>query len=249
MPVGIQLKYVESMGFIKYLTKRILKQVSVLFKNEIKCYLFIFLLVHFSSQSQNRNFERIKVQGTVTDALGKPVKNAVLYVDSVKTFEKTNKNGYYKFRLNKSSKLLSMFSQLHGITNVFYNGQSRIDFKFEESNNKVGERELENMGYTIRTPKKGTIDPSKFKDYTDIFQLIRAMFTGVVVNGNSIVVRGKSTFGNDTQPLFLVDDTYVDNISNINPLEVESIELLKGNDATLYGSRGGNGVFLIYLKK
>ncbi|MDC6390119.1 TonB-dependent receptor plug domain-containing protein [Maribacter sp. PR1] len=226
-----------------------MKQFSALFKNGLNSYLFICLLVCCSVKSQKSKSERIKIEGVVTDAAGNPIKNAVLYVDSVKTFERSNKNGFYKFRIDGSTKFLSMFSELHGIQNTIYNGQHKIDFQFDESYNKLSERELENMGYTIRIPKKGTVDPSKFKDYSDIFQLIREMFTGVVVNGNNIVVRGKSTFGSNTQPLFIVDDTYVNDISNINPIEVRSIELLKGSDATLYGSRGGNGVFLIYLKK
>lgn len=72
------------------------------------------------------------------------------------------------------------------------------------------------------------------------------MFTGVEVNGNNIVVRGVSSFGSSA-PLFIIDDSYVTDISFIPPVEIKSIELLKGEDTTLYGSRGANGVFLYAL--
>ncbi len=96
--------------------------------------------------------------------------------------------------------------------------------------------------------QKGMISPSRFKEFSSIYQLIREMFTGVEVNGSNIVVRGVSSFG-DTPPLFVVDESYVSDISFIQPAEVESIILLKGEDTAIYGSRGANGVFLIRLKR
>lgn len=217
----------------------------------MKLYLFIFLFFFLYSlaNSQKTDSQRRKIQGKVTDSGGLPVKNAIIYVDSVKTFERTNKYGLYKFRIDGNTTTLSMFSGLHGIKNIIYSGQNEIDFQYGVKDKGMSERELENLGYTIIAPRKGTIDSRKFKDYSDIYQLIREMFTGVVVNGKNILVRGKSTFGNNTTPLFVVDDTYVNDISFINPVEVQSIELLKGSDATIYGTRGGNGVFRIYLKK
>ena len=54
------------------------------------------------------------------------------------------------------------------------------------------------MGYVIEAPVKGTIDSSRYKEFTDVFQLIREMFNGVEVNRNNIVVRGVSSFGSST---------------------------------------------------
>lgn len=50
-------------------------------------------------------------------------------------------------------------------------------------------------------------------------------------------------------PLFDVDGSYVSDISFISPAEVKSIEILKGEDAALYGSRGGHVVIIITLLK
>jgi TonB-linked SusC/RagA family outer membrane protein len=83
-----------------------------------------------------------------------------------------------------------------------------------------------------------------------------------------IVIRGNSSFTGNNQPLFVVDGMAIDNsdgsagvstnggldmgngASDINPEDVESIDILKGpNAAALYGSRAANGVIIITTKK
>ncbi len=85
-----------------------------------------------------------------------------------------------------------------------------------------------------------------------------------------VVIRGNNSITGNNQPLFVVDGIPVDNSSgdsrvrtsantdldygnvaaNINPEDIESIEVLKGpNAAALYGSRAANGAILITTKK
>ena len=64
-----------------------------------------------------------------------------------------------------------------------------------------------------------------------------------------IRVRGVSSFTN-SDPCYVVDGLIMDNISFLNPNEVESMEVLKDASATaIYGSRGANGVILITTKQ
>ncbi|MDR0864393.1 MAG: SusC/RagA family TonB-linked outer membrane protein [Candidatus Symbiothrix sp.] len=83
-----------------------------------------------------------------------------------------------------------------------------------------------------------------------------------------IVIRGNSSFTGNNQPLFVIDGMQIDNndgsngvnknggldmgngASDINPDDIESIDVLKGpNAAALYGSRAANGVIIITTKK
>jgi TonB-linked SusC/RagA family outer membrane protein len=84
--------------------------------------------------------------------------------------------------------------------------------------------------------------------------------------GSGIVIRGFATIQGDGQPLFVIDGMPIDNsvtvtagsdagfaysnrASDINPADVESVEILKGAAAAaLYGIRGANGVVLITTK-
>lgn len=81
---------------------------------------------------------------------------------------------------------------------------------------------------------------------SSIYDMIR-MQPGVQVNDNGqILVRGTGTNSTATQPLFIVDDLRVDNISTINPEDVWSIEVIKDASANIYGGmESTNGVILI----
>jgi TonB-dependent SusC/RagA subfamily outer membrane receptor len=75
--------------------------------------------------------------------------------------------------------------------------------------------------------------------------MIKGEVPGVQVNGTSITIRGTGSIMSSTEPLFIVDGIAVNQISDISPVEVKSIEVLKGASASIYGSRGANGVILI----
>ncbi len=85
--------------------------------------------------------------------------------------------------------------------------------------------------------------------------------------GSFIIIRGLKTLQGNGQPLFVVDGTPIDNsfnvtgddasagtsssnrASDINPNDIESIEVLKGaSAAAIYGARAANGVILITTK-
>ena len=64
----------------------------------------------------------------------------------------------------------------------------------------------------------------------------------------AIRVRGASTFERGVTP-YVVDGVIMDNIENINPIDIESIEILKdAASASIYGARSANGVILITTK-
>jgi TonB-dependent SusC/RagA subfamily outer membrane receptor len=86
--------------------------------------------------------------------------------------------------------------------------------------------------------------------YQSVGQILEGRIPGVNVNGNNVNIRGNGSGGN-SNPLFLVDGMPVDAdfAMNMNPFDVERIEILKGPETAVYGSRGGNGVIAIYTKR
>ncbi len=111
----------------------------------------------------------------------------------------------------------------------------------------MSERDLAGLGFVVNPASKEDNGPESYKNYNTIFDLIGEKFTGVVVNGSNIKIRGSAVLtGNmNAEALFVVDGSYVSDISYILPVEVKNIEIPKGGDATLYGSRGGHGVIII----
>jgi TonB-dependent SusC/RagA subfamily outer membrane receptor len=86
-----------------------------------------------------------------------------------------------------------------------------------------------------------------FGNYSSIYDLIQGELAGVDVVNQTITIRGMDTF--DSTPLFVVDGTYRDDISNIHPLDVRSVKVIKGAGTSMYGSRGSNGVIVIETKQ
>ncbi|QCX36952.1 TonB-dependent receptor [Aureibaculum algae] len=66
-------------------------------------------------------------------------------------------------------------------------------------------------------------------------------------SGANISIRGISTNG-DSRPLILVDGNVIEDLSTINPGDIQSINVLKDATAGIYGVRAANGVILITTK-
>jgi len=65
----------------------------------------------------------------------------------------------------------------------------------------------------------------------------------------NIRIRGINTFGDNT-PLYIVDGVSIENIDDLNPNDIESIQVLKdASSAAVYGARAANGVIVVTTKK
>lgn len=113
-----------------------------------------------------------------------------------------------------------------------------------------------NIGYGEQEKDQMTTSVSKIKNtrqsesYSTIFEMIQGKCPGVQVNGERILIRGIGTNSDATDPLYIVDGVQVSSISSIDPIMVDSIEVLKdAASASIYGTQGANGVILITTKK
>jgi len=91
---------------------------------------------------------------------------------------------------------------------------------------------------------------------TDILSRIDGITSGLIFNtnrrqANDISIRGRSTIFANDKPLIVVDNfPYDGDINNINPNDIESINILKdAAAASIWGARSGNGVIVIVTKK
>jgi len=113
------------------------------------------------------------------------------------------------------------------------------------------------IGYGSTTKKDKTYASSKvdinnkeISAYTSMYDYLRGRVPGVeVTSSNRIVIRGVSTNSGETDPLILVDGVEVADLSSIDPINVDSVSVLKDASSSIYGSRGGNGVILINMKR
>ncbi len=68
--------------------------------------------------------------------------------------------------------------------------------------------------------------------------------------GFSITIRGENTINNSTEPLVVIDGLMGGDLNNLNPNDIQSMDILKDASSTaIYGARGANGVIIITTKK
>jgi TonB-dependent SusC/RagA subfamily outer membrane receptor len=93
-----------------------------------------------------------------------------------------------------------------------------------------------------------------------IENLLQAKVSGIIVRRTAsgaiaIQIRGSSPFSeNNSAPLYVINGTPIEAgpdgaMPDVNPYDIESIKVLKGADAALYGIQGANGVIVITTKK
>ncbi len=116
-------------------------------------------------------------------------------------------------------------------------------------------------GYTEKLSKDGNqssvmVKPNEErKSNLSLDDMIRRL-PGVQVSGSGrsarIKVSGAESFMAGTDPLFVLNgvalSSYSQLYSTVNPNDVSSVTVLKGSDATIYGSRGANGVIVVRTK-
>lgn len=230
-----------------------------MFEMRFKVILLIIILICSShiSFGQKTN-KKITITGIVLDAKQKPVEGATIFIDKVKTNSVTNQKGYYKVKVSPGANEILVFTLFNGASEEVINGRTSIDFILtgksteNEGKDKTGDNEVVNIGYGTSqkrdvTTSVGMIDGQdpKFASYQSIYDMIRGRVPGVEVVGKSIKIMGSSSLNISTEPLFVVDGIIVNSIEDILPQDVKSIEILKGASASVYGTRGANGVILI----
>lgn len=114
-----------------------------------------------------------------------------------------------------------------------------------------GSVDKNNLTYSVTQVE---VDDKESMVYTNIWDYLRGRVPGVMI-GNagpgetpSIVVRGINSVNSSTQPLFVLDGVETPDISFLNPNDVANVSVLKDSSASIYGTRGGNGVILITTK-
>lgn len=180
------------------------------------------------------------ITGRVTSSYSSPVSDAVIMIDGKATSVSTKKDGSYKIKVPSSAKMISVLAMNEGVKEELIAGRSVIDFYLEGAATKP----------EVTTPENDVNDLSdakhvKYANFSNIYEVLKTI-QGVSVSGTNIFIRGVGTI-NDATPLFVVDGLIVSSIADISPSTIKSIDLLKGADAAIYGSRGGNGVILIRL--
>lgn len=204
--------------------------------------------------------KKVKVTGYVIDGSGNPVTDVIILADGRSINAPVNKNGIFRFKTLPSTNSLAVYSASLGVIEKEFTVTDTISFIFEgilpdRPENPDSAEDIIDIGYGNSNKDEITTSISKIDvadqkraQYQNIYDMIAGTTPGVQVSGTSIRIRGVSSMLLSNEPLFIVNGMEAADISNIPPNDVASISVLKGAAASIYGSKGANGVILIKLK-
>ncbi|MEZ4827660.1 MAG: TonB-dependent receptor [Bacteroidia bacterium] len=178
------------------------------------------------------------------------------------------------FKVNASPEDVLLFSY-YGFSDVEVEvgNQTSIEVSMSEDVGSLSEVVIVGYGTQQRRNITGSIASIDAKEISRIptgssLQAMQGQVAGVDVTsqggrpgqGNSIQIRGRRSITASNDPLYVIDGIPMTSTSgassstgtmfDINPQDIESIEVLKDAAATaIYGSRGANGVVLITTKR
>lgn len=218
-----------------------------------------FLMVVQLAQAQ------FTVKGKVVDSETNEVLIGVNVVAKGTTVgTSTGLDGTYSIDMPEgTSALIFSYTGYNGQT-IEVNGQTTIDVSLSQGVD-ISE-EVVVVGYQVKKKSDLTgavaevdMDEIGKVPYSSVLQAMQGRVAGVIgtqdgqpgAGRNQLRIRGLTTFGGGSGPLFVVDGVPVtEDVSRINPNDIESISVLKdAAAASIYGSRSAGGVIIITTKK
>ncbi|MGK0253691.1 MAG: TonB-linked SusC/RagA family outer membrane protein [Mariniflexile sp.] len=219
--------------------------------------LFKILCLFFFAYSGAQN---IDISGNVQDNTGFPIPGVNVLVKNSSKGAVTDFDGNFTVTDVKIGSTLS-FSFIGYVTKeIVITNNAKLTIQLTEDLALLDEVVV--IGYGTQTKKEITGAVSVISSETiealkptRIEQALQGQVAGVNITANSgspgggstISIRGVSTNG-DSRPLILVDGNIVEDLSVINPSDIESMNILKDATAGIYGVRAANGVILITTK-
>ncbi len=210
--------------------------------------------------------DRYQVNGTVTDEMGNPLIGVSVMEQGTTRGTMTNDNGSYSLAASTENTEIT-FSYVGYSTQSFR--ASLVPRVVELIEEALSLNDVIVIGYGTQKKKEvtGAVTSVKEEDFNagvknSPMGLLQGKVAGLNVSrvaggdptntGYNIQIRGFSTLdkGAGTSPLYIVDGIPVNNIDNIAPDDIASMDVLKdGSAAAIYGTRGTNGVIIITTKR
>ena len=227
-------------------------------KNIYKYFKFslLILMMGFASALYGQN----EISGRITDETGSPLPGVSVLVKGTTTGTSTDNEGRYNLSAPADAVLTVSFIGF-GTKEVPVENRTIIDISLEPEVTAL--QEIVVTGYTTQNRKDitGAVSIVKTSDLLatpsgNLQQQLQGRVAGVVTSGTGVPgagakvrVRGFGSFGNN-DPLYIIDGVPTYNVNNINPQDIESMQVLKdASSASIYGSRAANGVVIVTTKQ
>ena len=200
----------------------------------------------------------------MVDNFGDPVIGANVIVKGTTIGNITDVNGTFTVENVPDDAVLQISYIGFKTLEVPVKGQTTFNITLQEDTENLQEVVVVGYGSSVKKDLTTAVTSVSSKDFlagavNDPMQMVDGKVAGVVVNSvaaadpnksGSIQVRGASSLKAGNSPLIVIDGMPGGDINNLNPTDIESIDVLKdAASAAIYGSRAANGVILVTTKQ
>ncbi|RYY20579.1 MAG: SusC/RagA family TonB-linked outer membrane protein, partial [Chitinophagaceae bacterium] len=212
-------------------------------------------------KAQNTTIVRATITGRVSNIAGEPIQGASIRVKGTESGTTTDSSGSFSITVPDGAVLIISYVG-YADQEVSTTGQTNLEIILVE-----GTKELEQVvvvGYGTQrkidvTGSVATVRGEEISKQSSINPIsgLQGKVAGVQITNSGapgaspqIRIRGLGTVYGSANPLYVVDGVWFDDISFLNPSDIESMNILKdASSEAIYGIRAANGVVLITTKK
>ncbi len=220
------------------------------------------LLLLFTFFSTALFAQNVTIKGKVSDAkTGEALIGVTVAVKGTTNGAQTDVNGVYS--VNAASNTTLQVSYLGYTTQeIVIAGRTNIDVKLQSATNELQGVVVIGYGTQRKLDVTGSVASVKGEEISkqasiNPLSALQGKVAGVqITNSGSpgaspkVVIRGTGTIYGNTNVLYVVDGVWYDDISFLNPSDIENMSILKDASSTaIYGIRAANGVVLVTTKK
>lgn len=203
------------------------------------------------------------ISGIVYDETSEPIIGASVAAKSHQTEGvTTDVDGKFKISVPNGTILVFSYVGYHNVEYQVVGAKDDIVISLRPNVTELDEVVAVGYGVQKKSVMSSSVSRVTGEDLdmghpTNVQNALKGKVSGVQIISNSgqpgsdskILIRGTGTV-NSAEPLYIIDGMPSDGINNLNPSDIESIEILKdAASAAIYGARGANGVVLVTTKK
>lgn len=208
--------------------------------------------------------DKNKLSGIVRDVTGEPIIGASVFVKGTKIGTITNVDGEFSLDVPANSTLMVSYIGF-ATREIPVKNHSNLKITLDEdAAHNLNEVVVVGYGTQKKASVTGAIASVTTKDLVqtpqaNISNMLVGKMPGLIAmqrsgapgeDNSTLLIRGVSTFSDNTAPLVMIDGVERPNYNGLDPNEIESVSILKDASATaIYGVRGANGVILITTRK
>ena len=194
------------------------------------------------------------VKGHVVDETGEPMIGVTVMPKSGKGGTITDLDGNFTIKVNQGETLQLTYTGYKAKT-VSVDSGAQLNIAMEPD--AIGLEDVVVIGFGTVKKRDLTGSVSSIKadaiiqtPTTSVANALQGRVSGLDVNGDELRIRGNRSINGSNDPLVIIDGVQGGSMSDLNPNDIESVDVLKDASSTaIYGSQGANGVIIITTKR